>query len=274
MDEIDAYLLSRAENGIISFAVQQGAATCFNMGLSEVEDRILSLGQLPMRYARNSAAISPEKQKILFRSTVAVAGCGGIGGYVVEELARLGVGTLIIIDPDVFEEHNLNRQVHATFANLGAPKVAAAASRIEEINPAVTTITHQDALSEKNGPDLLSGAKLVIDALDNISHRIVLADLCEQIRLPLVHGSVAGWYGQVLTQYPGERTLQRILGQYKRARGVEQELGTPAFLPALVASLEVAEAVKVLLGEGATLRNSFLSVNLLDMEMVTVPILG
>ena len=79
----------------------------------------------------------------LFRSRVAVIGCGGLGGYLIEQLARLGVGTLVLVDPDVFEEHNLNRQLLSSPAHLGIPKVDVARERVAAINPAVTVEPHR-----------------------------------------------------------------------------------------------------------------------------------
>ena len=274
MSGIDEFLYSRSMDGLVPFDVQKEASKGFSMDLREVEDRILTIGLLPMRYARNRKTITPQNQLVLFRSTVAVVGCGGLGGFLVEELLRAGVGNIIVIDPDIFEEHNLNRQIYATMNNLGEPKVAAAALRASEINPAANIIPIQEVLSAENGSELLKKSQLVLDALDSISVRMNLADLCEQLGIPLVHGSVAGWYGQVLTQYPGERIMQKLLGEYSEDRGIEEELGNPSFLPAMVASLEAAEAVKVLLGIGTTLRNRFLSINLFDMEIVEIPILG
>src|SRR6185369_3162533 len=108
-----------------------------------VEEVALDRGILPARYQRNRKAISVQDQLTLFRSRVAVIGCGGLGGYVVEELARLGVGTIVVIDPDVFEEHNLNRQLFSSPANLDTAKVEAAAKRIGEVNPAVNLVPIQ-----------------------------------------------------------------------------------------------------------------------------------
>jgi molybdopterin/thiamine biosynthesis adenylyltransferase len=228
------------------------------------------LGLLPTRYQRNRQTISTSQQLTLFRSRVAVIGCGGLGGYVLEQLARLGVGTIIAVDPDVFEEHNLNRQLLATPASLGRAKVDAAVTRIAEINPAVTVIAHRIAYAPENGAKLLRGADLVVDALDSISTRLQLADSCAELGIPLVHGAIGGWYGQVTTQYPEDDTLQQIYRHWQEGKGVEQQLGNPAFTPAAVASIQVAEACKVLLGEGEPLRQRKLVINLLDMEFEQV----
>ena len=274
MGNVIDFLHANAADGLVALTVQKEAAKRFNMSMPQVENQILSLGLLPKRYARNRKTITQEKQLSLFRSNVAVVGCGGLGGYLVEELARIGIGTIIVIDPDVFEEHNLNRQLYATLTTLGGAKVAAAAQRVGEINPAVTVIPLQKAFSRDNGKCLLNQAHVVIDALDSIPIRLVLADICELMNIPLIHGSIAGWYGQVTTQFPGDRTLQKIYSGCTLEKGVEEELGNPSFSPALVASIEVAEAIKVLLNEGTTLRGKLLSINLFDMEIVDIRIEG
>jgi molybdopterin/thiamine biosynthesis adenylyltransferase len=201
-----------------------------------------------------------------------VVGCGGLGGYAVEELARLGVGKIVVIDPDLFEEHNLNRQLFSSPANLGTAKVAAAVKRIADINPATTLVPIQAALSPENGAGLLNGCQIAVDALDSINVRLELAEICAGLNIPLVHGAIAGWYGHVATQFPGDDTLQTIYRSWNAGKGVEQSLGNPSFTPALIASLEVAEVCKLLLGQGTPLRGRQLMVDLLSMEIQLIDI--
>ena len=154
----------------------------------------------------------------------------------------------------------------ATPATLGRAKVAAASARIAAINPAVTVVPHQVAYGPANGNELLRGADLVVDALDSIPTRLALAATCNDLGIPLVHGAIGGWYGQVTTQFPGDDTLQQIYRHWSAGKGVEQQFGNPAFTPAVVASLQVAEVCKVLLGVGEPLRRRKLVINLHDME--------
>jgi molybdopterin/thiamine biosynthesis adenylyltransferase len=191
---------------------------------------------------------------------------------VLEELARLGVGQIVAIDSDCFEEHNLNRQLLSTPGTLGQAKVAAAVQRLAEINPAVTVKPVQDLLTRANGRDLLDGADCVVDAVDNVTARLDLEAICSELSIPLVHGAIAGWYGHVATVYPGEGTLQKLYRHWTGGKGIEQQLGNPSFTPALIASMQTAEVCKVLLGLGTPLRNRQLSFNLLDMEVEEVPL--
>jgi molybdopterin/thiamine biosynthesis adenylyltransferase len=273
MDGLAEFVRDHADGELLSWANQRLAVESFSVSIAKVEEIALRQGILPARYQRNRQAITVTSQLTIFRSCVAVIGCGGLGGYVVEELARLGVGRIVVIDPDIFEEHNLNRQLFSSPGNLGRAKVAAAAARVNEINPAVTLVPIQDAFSSGNGEELLKGCQIVVDALDSIQVRLELAEVCSTMNVPLVHGAIAGWYGHVTTQLPGDTTLQTIYRSWKGGKGVEQTLGNPSFTPAVVASLEVAEVCKLLLGQGVSLRGRQLVIDLLAMEMNIISVL-
>jgi len=266
MKRLNDYLTGLAVDGLISAAVQSDASLHFDLSFAEVEAAILELGLCPARYQRNRQTISCAGQLALLRSCVVVIGCGGLGGYVIEELARLGVGRIAAVDPDVFEEHNLNRQLLCTLGNLGQDKVTAAARRVAEINPAVTLVPLRTAFGTANSRELLAGASVVVDALDNIATRFELVAGCRELGIPLVHGAIAGWYGQVATQGAGEDISPFLSRAGAGTKGVETRLGNPSFTPALVASLQVAEACKVMLSQGSTASGRMLLCNLLDLE--------
>lgn len=266
-----ACIQKQLKGGLLPWVVQIAAAEQFNCSLAAVEELALENGILPARYQRNQNMISTAEQLLLFRSRIAVIGCGGLGGYIIEELARLGVSRIVAIDPDVFEEHNLNRQLLATTRNLGQAKAEAALDRVNDINPAVTVTPVKEAFCRANGRELLNGVTLVVDALDCISCRLELAETCTEMIIPLVHGAIGGWYGHVATQLPGDTTVQSIYRNWVQGKGIEKELGNPAFTPAVVASLQVAEACKIVLGKGELLRRRKLSIDLLDMEIHDIP---
>jgi len=266
MDALLAYLRSNAEERLLPWRCQVEAAERFGVTLARVEGAALEQNILPARYQRNRQTISVKDQLTLHRSSVAVIGCGGLGGHVIEELARLGVGRLVVVDPDDFEEHNLNRQLLSLPSNLGRPKVEAAVRRIGEINPAVTVIPQRMAFSSSNGSELLKSCGVAVDALDNIAVRLELAKTCSDVAIPLVHGAIAGWYGHVTTLLPGDANLQGLYAPHSGKRGMEQHLGNPAFTPAVVASLQVAEVCKLLLGQGNPLHGRTLMSDLFSME--------
>jgi molybdopterin-synthase adenylyltransferase len=266
------FLLSVARDGFLTLQDEVGASKRFEKSLREIENVSFEMGLLPERYRRNGETISVDQQRKLFESCVAVVGCGGLGGYVLEELARLGVGTIRAIDPDVFEEHNLNRQILSTALTMGQTKVEAARDRVAAINPAVEVIALRETLSLSNSSHLLRGAHVVVDGLDSIHVRVMLAKACTDLVVPLIHGSIAGWYGQVITQFPGDGVIEAVYGRAEADRGIEVVMGNPAFTPAVVASLQSAEACKVLLGEGKPLRKTMLFINLLDMDIERIVI--
>ncbi len=264
------FLTSRAEGDLLPWRVQCEAARRFALEIRDVEGAALEQGLMPMRYRRNRETLSVPEQLALFRSRVAVIGCGGLGGYMVEELARLGVGALVLVDPDVFEEHNLNRQILSSPARLGRPKVEVARERAAEVNPAVSVAAHQAAFTRGNGAQLLSRCSAALDGLDSLPARRDLAAACRELSVPLVHGAIAGWYGQLTTQMPGQ-DISPLLETGSAPDGAgERPLGNPSFTPAVVASLQVAELVKVLLGRGTPLARRLLLLNLLDMQFEKV----
>ncbi|MGE5476407.1 MAG: HesA/MoeB/ThiF family protein [Bacteroidales bacterium] len=263
MTPLHDFLRASAQGDLLPWAAQLEASARFGTGLAEIEGEALDLGLLPARYQRNRQTISVAQQARLFSSRVVVVGCGGLGGYVVEQLARLGVGTIVAIDPDVFEEHNLNRQVLSTVAALGRAKVEVAAERIAQVNPAVTLVARREAFARDRAA-LLHGADVVVDALDSIPTRLELSEVCASLGLPLVHAAIAGWYGQVVTEYPGAPMLERLY-RTTAAKGAEQTLGNPAFTPAVMASIQTAEVCKILLNLGRPLRGRVISVDLQEM---------
>lgn len=271
MMDVIRFLQQRTVDGFLPWVVQQEAVERFGWSHAAVEETALANELLPARYQRNHSMLSISDQLQLFRSRIAVIGCGGLGGYIIEELARMGVGHIVAIDPDVFEEHNLNRQLLASTRNLGMPKVEAALARVSEINPAVRLTPIQAAFCTANSHELLQGVTVAVDALDSISYRLELAQACGELDVPLVHGAIGGWYGHVATQLPGDTTVQDIYRNWVAGKGIEQQLGNPAFTPAIVSSLQVAEVCKLIVGRGELLRWRKLSIDLLEMEIHEIP---
>ena len=217
------------------------------------------------RYAKNEKMLSPEENRRLRQFSAAVAGCGGLGGYIIEMLARLGIGRLTLIDGDVFEPSNLNRQLFSSPDNLGEHKAGEAKKRVREINPEIQAEAVYEFLSGENAETILSGHDLIFDALDNVSSRRVVEQAAETLGIPMVFGAIAGWYAQVCTILPGDRMVEKIFPEEVN-KGAEIQLGNPSFTPALAASIQVAEGLKILLGKGTPLRNKLLMINLLDQQ--------
>lgn len=217
------------------------------------------------RYDRNRGTISAEENQQLLDSSVCVIGCGGLGGGVIEGLARLGVGHITAVDGDVFDVSNLNRQVLSNELVIGRPKALEAKRQMGEINSDVTVTSVVDFLTGENARSIIAGHDVVVDALDNIDARKILEQACEAEQIPLVHGAIAGWNGQVAVSMPGDRLLQTIY-EGEANKGEEAETGNPSFTPAVISNLEVAEVLKLLLGRPGILKNKLLMVNLLHHE--------
>ena len=217
------------------------------------------------RYAQNVPALSQGECESLAEKKVCIIGCGGLGGYVTELLARAGVGRLTLVDPDVFQESNLNRQIFATESNLGTRKVEAAAERILAVNSSVTVRAIPESLSEENASRLLVGHDAAVDALDNIPARILLAKHCRSLSIPLVHGAVGGWYGQVSTILPGDNTMELLYqGDWEETDGPGAGSFTAAV--AATAAVQCGEVLKLLTGKEQILSGRLLIVDLLENE--------
>ncbi len=217
------------------------------------------------RYIRNIKAISEEENAALFDKKVCVIGCGGLGGYIIEILARIGVGNLIVVDGDVFEESNLNRQLLSKTDLLGKSKAESAYRRVLEINPEVKVKYIYDFLDESNYSEIINNSDVAVDALDNIKTKKFLQRACEELGIPLVHGAIGGWYGQVTTIFPGDRTLD-IIYKGEEEKGQEKVLGNLPFTASYTASLQSAEVIKLLIKRGDLLKKKVLFMDLLNNE--------
>ena len=214
------------------------------------------------RYLRNHDAISEEEQAFLATKRVLVVGCGGLGGMVIECLARIGVGYLRVVDGDVFEESNLNRQLLSSTMNLGRPKTLAAQQRVMAVNPLVEVDAVQAELTVENARELLGECDVAVDCLDNIPARLVLQEAAKEAGIPVVHGAVAGWLGRICVIQPGEDLLTLLYPEPDEMRGEERLAGTLSFTAALTASWQSAETVKLLLGKPG-LQGEILEVDLM-----------
>ena len=226
---------------------------------------LLENGEVPERYLRNIGTIGIDGQLRLLNAKVAVVGAGGLGGNVIELLARQGVGYLKIIDGDGFATHNLNRQLLATEENMGMNKAKAAACRVAVVNSDVHIESIFQMLDEENAEQLLSGMDVVVDALDSIFSRLLVSQVTRKLKIPLVHAAIAGFTGQVTTLLPEDIGLEKIYKVSAGAdKGIELSLGNPATTPAFVAAIQAQEVVKIVTGIGELLHKKLFY---FDMEL-------
>ena len=220
-------------------------------------------GIWPVRYIRNRDSLSLREQKRLAQLRAAVIGAGGLGGYVIELLARIGFGHLTVVDPGRFDETNLNRQILADTASLGKSKAAIAACRAGAVNPALIVNAHAVYLNCDNAQSLLHGCDIALDALDNMETRIVLSKACRTLKIPLVHGAISGFEGRVMAIIPDDPDIHTLFESGEQPSS-EAVMGTPAIAPAVIASLQVMEALKVVLNRGRLFRQKMLYADLED----------
>ena len=239
----------------------------------EVDILALQNNIIPKRYQRNLGVVSPSEQIKLLQSKVAIIGAGGLGGTLLELLVRMGIGELIIADKDIIGDSNLNRQILSTETNLGQSKTEVAVKRVKEINSSIEITGHSVFIDSDNVKKIIEGAEVVVDALDNLPVRFILQQACRELNIPLVHGAIAGFNGQLTTIFPQDKGLELIYGSNKDLpeHGSEVELGAPTVTPALIASLEAQEVFKILLKRGKLFRNRLLY---LDIEEGTIEILN
>jgi len=239
--------------------------------ISGIHTRLIEIAALennivPERYARNFKAFSLQDQAILLKSTVSVVGLGGLGGTVVEILARAGIGFLNLIDGDIFEENNLNRQLLSKQSLLGKPKAEAARQRVWEINPSTVVRETCQYLDADNARHLLKESDVVVDCLDTVTARFTLESASRKLNRPLVSAAVAGASGHVISIFPDDPGFRAVYGEEElaEAKGAEALLGCLPHAVLVLASLECSEVTKILLNKGQVLRNRLLVVDLTD----------
>ena len=217
------------------------------------------------RYIRNLGALTERECAVLRQKTVFVAGCGGLGGYLIEMLLRLGVGTIRAADGDAFEASNLNRQLLSSPSLLGMPKAEAAAARAALVNPDVRFVPIPEFVTEENAAELIRGCDAVLDALDNIRARHILARACAEEGIPMIHGAICGWSAQAAVVMPGQDLINRIYPEGARL----SSKASLSFTPPFCAALQVALCAKLLTGRPLETGRLYMA-DLLDMEMESI----
>ena len=219
-------------------------------------------------FSRNIGSVTRDQQLRLQKSTVTVVGCGGLGGYVIEELTRLGIGSLKICDPDIFNTSNINRQLYAQVATLGHSKAEVAAERIKALHGQTTMLAITNKFQEST-EQLFANTEVVVDCLDNLMSRLDLATICNQQKIPIVHGAVRQWYGQVGVQMADGTLIQDLYE--KQTEDDTSASSVLACTVAVIAGMQVAETCKLLLGMNSPLHNNWMSI---DLRRVTFDLIS
>lgn len=257
---------------IISIDAIKEASISFGIPIKIAELKALESGLAPARYAQNIPDLGFEGQMKMLQSHVAVVGAGGLGGYVCEILARLGVGRLTIIDGDTFEDTNLNRQVLCTVSTLGQSKAAITARRVREVNESLDVQEVCDFATETTLPDLVKGVDVLVDCVDSGKTRLMLQKVCGNLGIPMVHGSLGGFIGRVMSIWPGDVGVRVFYEDEKADASPGGVAGSPTVTPSAIAPWQVSEVLKIVTGKGSPLKDEVLVIDLLNGRAGVFPL--
>lgn len=208
------------------------------------------------RYSRQMVfpSIGEAGQGKIAKSSVTIVGCGALGCVSASLLARAGVGTITLIDRDFVELENLQRQTLFTEddAKNYLPKAPVLAERLKQANSEIKLVSHISDLNHRNAEELVSSCNVVVDATDNLETRFLINDVCVKYKIPWVYGAAVGSTGMVKAILPGRTSCLRCLIRDMPAPGSLPTCETAGILnsvPAVIGSLQVNEALKIILGE-------------------------
>jgi sulfur-carrier protein adenylyltransferase/sulfurtransferase len=263
------------EMGYQNVSSMSGGYTAWkNGGFKWVQDFQYTSEQL-IRYSRHFLLpeVGEEGQAKLLQAKALLVGAGGLGSPAAYYLAAAGVGTLGIIDNDVVDISNLQRQILHANDRVGTSKVESAKKTLEALNPDVKVIPYQAKLTSENIMEIIKDYDLIVDGCDNFPTRYLVNDACVLAGKPNVHGSIFQFEGQATVFYPGKGPCYRCL--YPEPPPAEMapscaEAGVLGVLPGLIGVIEALEAIKIILNKGDTLVGRLVHFNTLTMEINTL----
>jgi molybdopterin/thiamine biosynthesis adenylyltransferase len=228
------------------------------------------------RYSRHLLLpeVGEKGQEKLLKARVLLLGAGGLGSPAALYLAAAGVGTLGVIDNDVVDASNLQRQVLHGTARVGDPKVESGAERLRDLNPDVEVVPFRERLTSENVDRIFDqGWDVIVDGLDNFPTRYLVNDASVWKDIPVVHGSIFRFDGQVTTFWPGEGPCYRCLYPEPPPPHLAPscaEAGVLGILPGVIGTLQATEAIKIVLGQGDPLVGRLLTYESLKMQFRTL----
>ncbi len=199
-----------------------------------------------MRFERQLPIFGEDGQQRIMSAVVGIVGCGGLGVNVITQLVAAGVSHFILCDHQSPELSNLNRQFIYSASDY-RPKSVISADWILTLNPSAEVQSNAEPLTELNG-DLFSGCDILVDCLDNFKSRMILSDLAESMGVPLIHGGVSGFTGQIAVCIPGKtKSLREMIGTMNDSEGITPNVGAGV---SVIASMEALEVLKIISGLG------------------------
>jgi molybdopterin/thiamine biosynthesis adenylyltransferase len=214
-------------------------------------------------------------QEKLLEASVLIIGAGGLGAPAGLYLAAAGVGTIGVMDADVVDVTNLQRQVIHHNVDVGVDKVASAACKMRAINPDVTVRPYRQWARADNIRQIMKDYDFVIDATDNFPSKFLVNDACYFEQKAFSHAGILRFDGQLMTVIPGESSCYRCVFDAPPPSNVApscSQAGVLGVLPGVIGSLQATEAIKYLLGLGELLTNSLLTYNALTMQFRKIPV--
>lgn len=223
------------------------------------------------RYSRHIILkeIGVKGQKKLLNAKVLIIGAGGLGAPAAMYLAAAGVGTIGIVDADVVDLSNLQRQVIHTTNDVGKLKVESAAETMRAINPDITVNTYHEFVSSYNIMDLIKDYDFILDGTDNFPAKFLINDACVMAKKPFSHAGIIRFKGQLTTILPGEGPCYRCIFKNpppKDAVPTCKQAGVIGAMGGVIGSLQAMEAVKYIIGVGELLSGYLLTYDALKME--------
>ena len=255
---------------VIGFHAIASLADRFGLSRHEAELTALSAEIVPERYLRNMYSLSAGGQKRLLESTVVLVGLGGLGGHLLDQFSRAGVGCIRAFDGDGFDPTNLNRQLLSREAKVDKPKAEAALEHAMSINSATRLDIREMFLDKDTLREILQGADLLVDALGALDDRAILASAAAQAEVPLVTAAVAGWTAWLSTVFPGDPDPSELLRSTGSGDDAQHTLGVPTPAVTALAGIQAAEAIRLLAGEEPCLRRKMLVMDLSSMSFETM----
>ena len=229
------------------------------------------------RYSRHILLpeVGGKGQKKLAQARILIIGVGGLGSPAALYLAAAGVGTLGLIDSDVVDLSNLQRQIIHHTSDVGRPKVLSAKEKIQALNPDVHVVLHEDRFTARNALDLVRDYSIVIDGVDNFPAKFLINDACYFAETPLVHGGILRFDGRVTTIIPKQSACYRCVFKQPPPPGLVascQEAGVIGVLAGVIGTIQATEALKLVLGIGRPLTDRMLDFDARRMVFREIPV--
>jgi len=229
------------------------------------------------RYNRHIilSEIGQKGQDKLTQAKVLVVGAGGLGCPILQYLTAAGIGTLGIVDFDIVEESNLQRQILFGMSSIGKNKALAAKERLEDLNPTISITAYPERLTAKNAVSLFNNYDIIVDGTDNFTTRYLINDASIITNKPLVYGAIYKFEGQVsVFNYQNGPSYRCIFPTPPKAGSVPNcsEIGVLGVLPGIVGSMQANEVLKLILGLGNILSGKLLCYNALTAETLTLTV--